>query len=328
MADVARRAGVSHMTVSRVLNEPWRVRAQTRERVESVISELGYRPNAAARSLVTRRSRTVGVVALETTLVGPSGILHGIEEAARDAGYYVSIATAPAFTVDALRSSVARLMESSVDGVVVIAPFRDATEALDALDAGVPAVLVEGLGFRGSPTVAIDQELGGRLVVDHLLQLGHVTVHHISGPPDWTEAEGRVAGWRSALESAGREVPRLVAGDWSAGSGYLAAREMLAGGGVTAIFAANDHMALGALRAAYEAGLRVPADVSVAGFDDVTEAAYYLPPLTTVRQDFAEIGRQAMQLLAGRLARAPLARDDVVLAPSLVIRASTGPFPA
>jgi DNA-binding LacI/PurR family transcriptional regulator len=313
------------MTVSRVLREPWRVSSGTRERVQTAIDELGYRPNFAARSLVTRRSRTIGVVALNTTLFGPAALLHGIEEAACDAGFFVSIASPTQLTAEAVRASVHRLMEQSVDGVVIVAPFRLASPTLDTVIRPVPVVVVEGPPVDGPSSVGVDQELGGRLAVEHLLALGHRTVHHISGPLDWTESDGRVEGWRAALREARRRVPAVEVGDWSAGSGYDGTRALLARGGVTSIFTGNDSMALGALRALSEAGARVPQDVSVVGFDDVPECPYYLPPLTTVRQDFGGMGRQAMRMLALQIAGEAGTPHTVTLAPSLVVRASTGP---
>ena len=325
MIDVARRAGVSHMTVSRVINEPGRVRASTRERVQNAIEELGYRPNTAARSLVTRRSQIIGVVALNLTLFGPASILRGIEEAAREEGFFVSIASVPRLTADALRAAVHRLLNQAVDGIVIIAPFRAASQTLDAVVGPVPVVAVEGFDLDGPLNVAVDQRLGGRLAVEHLLSLGHRTVHHISGPLDWTESEGRVEGWRSALRAARRRVPAVAGGDWSARSGYESMHALLRRGPVTAVFAANDHMALGALHALNEAGLRVPSDVSVVGFDDVPECSHYLPPLTTVRQDFAGMGGQAMRLLAQQIAGAPLDQRAVILDPSLVVRSSSAP---
>ncbi|MGN9812857.1 LacI family DNA-binding transcriptional regulator [Micromonospora sp. BQ11] len=325
MSDVARLAGVSHMTVSRVINEPWRVRAATRERVQAAIETLGYRPNSAARSLVTRKSHTIGVVALNTTLFGPASTLHGLEEAAREAGYFVSVASAQRLTTEDLRASVHRLVDQSVDGIVVIAPLRSAAQVVGALDPSVPAVSVEGVELGVVPCVAVDQHLGARLVVEHLLSLGHRTVHHISGPRDWTEAEARAEGWRSTLRAARRRVPAAVVGDWSARSGYEAARLLADKPDLTALFVANDHMALGALRALQERGLRVPEDVSVVGFDDVPECAYYLPPLTTVRQDFAEIGRQSIRVLVQQMTGETSVPTSHLLAPSLVVRASTAP---
>jgi DNA-binding LacI/PurR family transcriptional regulator len=326
MSDVARLAGVSHMTVSRVLNEPWRVSPPTRDKVEAAIRQLGYRPNSAARSLVTRRSRTIGVVALNTTLFGPASTLHGLEEAARESGYFVSVASATHPTPDALRASVHRLRDQSVDGMVVIAPLKWAAQVLDALESSVPAVL-EGIALGSVPCVAVDHRLGARLVVEHLLSLGHRTVHHICGPLDWVESEARVDGWRAALRDARRRLPAVVVGDWSARSGYEAALALLDKPGMTALFAANDHMALGALRALQERGVRVPEDVSVVGFDDVPESEFYLPPLTTVRQDFAEIGRLSMKILVQQMTEGAPPPESQLLPPALVLRASTAPPP-
>jgi DNA-binding LacI/PurR family transcriptional regulator len=264
-------------------------------------------------------------VALNVTLFGPASILHGIEEAARDEGFFVSIASVPRLTADALRAAVHRLLNQAVDGIVIIAPFRAASQTLDAVVGPVPVVAVERFDLDGPPNVAVNQRLGGRLAVEHLLSLGHRTVHHISGPLGWTESEGRVEGWRSALRAARRRVPAVAVGDWGARSGYDSMHALLRRGAVTAVFAANDHMALGALHALNEAGLRVPGDVSVVGFDDVPECSHYLPPLTTVRQDFADMGRQAMRLLAQQIAGAPLDQRAVILDPSLVVRSSTAP---
>ena len=294
MHDVARLAGVSHMTVSRVLNEPWRVRPATRERVLSAIGELGYRPNSAARSLATRRSRTIGVIALHTTLYGPSSTLHGIEEAARAADYYVSVASAPRSTTEALRESAHRLLAQSVDGVVIIAPVRWSARVVEEIGGSTLVVAVEAAGLAGVPSVGVDQGLGARRAVEHLLGLGHATVHHVAGPVDWNESERRAEGWREALRAARRRIPSLVSGDWTARSGYEATRSLLSSASrsrpMTALFVANDHMALGALRALHEGGLRVPEDVSVVGFDDLPEAAYFTPPLTTVRQEVDVLG--------------------------------------
>ena len=332
MNDVARLAGVSHMTVSRVLNEPWRVRAATRDRVQSAISQLGYQPNSAARSLVTRKSRTIGVVALNTTLFGPASTLHGIEEAARDAGYHVSIASAPRLTTEAVRETVQRLLAQAVDGVAVIAPFRAALQVAEELRGVTPVVATEGLGPGRVASVSIDQALGARLAVEHLLELGHRTVHHISGPVDWLEAEARTDGWRETLRRARRRIPAPAVGTWQARSGYEAALRLTAEPGVTALFVSNDHMALGALRALHERGLHVPRDVSVVGFDDVPESAYFLPPLTTLRQDFAEVGRQTMGLLLSQMTSETLGGSypdpsGPLVEPSLIVRSSTGPPP-
>jgi DNA-binding LacI/PurR family transcriptional regulator len=191
----------------------------------------------------------------------------------------------------------------------------------------VPLVAVQVGGVESRPAVGVDQETGARLATRHLLDLGHRTVHHVTGPADSQEARARIEGWRAELRAAGAPVPGLLTGDWTPSSGYAAGKRLAArvrgGDGVTAIFLANDQMALGLLAALHEEGLSVPGDVSVVGFDDLPEAPYFTPPLTTVRQDFAELGRRGVQLVLARLQGVDLHPDPVP--PTLVVRASTGP---
>ena len=322
LADVAERAGVSQQTVSRVVNGSPAVARRTRERVEVAIQELGYRPNAAARALVTRRSRRIGVVAASSALHGPAMTLLGVQEAAREAGYSVAVVMVrdlqPASVDEALRE----LRGQAVDGAVAIVPEDASQAAVAAAEATFPCVLAPGLDGAGVADAYWGEVAAAREVAVHLLGLGHETVHHLAGPADWAESRSRATGWRTALVEAGRRVPPPVRGDWTAASGYLGGRRLLAAG-ATAIFAGNDHMAIGVVRAVVDSGLTVPGDVSVVGFDDVPEAAYLNPPLTTVHQDFAEIGRRCVHLLLGRLT------DRVVdvggLKPSLVLRSSTAP---
>ncbi|HEY3956527.1 MAG TPA: substrate-binding domain-containing protein [Streptosporangiaceae bacterium] len=328
MADVAKRAGVSHQTVSRVLNDHPNVRPQTRAKVLAVIQELAYRPNAAARTLVTRRTRTLGVICIDTTLYGPASMLYGIEQAASHS-YFVAIASLPALTRRSVLDAVDRFLGQAVEGIIVIAPQTTAVSALSYVPAGVPLVAV-GCGTSSSlASVAIDNAAGAALATRYLLGLGHQTVHQLAGPRSWLDARERIAGWRQALRTAGAAEPALLVGDWSAASGYRAGRELAAADGVTAVLCANDQMAIGLLRAVAEHGKRVPEDISVIGFDDIPESAYFRPPLTTVRQDFGELGRRALDRLLCRIASArsgaPTDKPGswVPVAPELVIRAST-----
>ncbi|MEV0589531.1 LacI family DNA-binding transcriptional regulator [Nonomuraea sp. NPDC050310] len=328
MSDVARLAGVSHQTVSRVLNEHPNVRADTRARVLDAIDQLGYRRNLVARALVTSRSRTLGVVSFDTTLYGPASTMYGIEQAARAAGYFVSIVSLRSIDAEGVREAIGYLTEQGVDGVVVVAPQRSAARALESLPPGMPAVAVEGTHRANVSVVCIDQIEGARLATKHLLDLGHETVWHVSGPSDWLEAEGRLDGWRSALEEAGRPVPEPLTGDWSPKAGYEAGRRLAAMPGVTAVFAANDQMALGVLRALAEAGVRVPEQISVVGFDDIPEAAYLSPPLTTVRQDFDAVGRHCIEVLLRQIdAIGPGTYERLVVRPDFVVRASSATAP-
>ncbi|MBM9506312.1 LacI family DNA-binding transcriptional regulator [Actinacidiphila acididurans] len=336
MTDVAQRAGVSHQTVSRVLSNHPNVRDSTRAEVLRAIEELGYRRNSSARALVTRRTLTLGVVACNPTLFGPASTLFGLEEAARGEGYLVSAVTLRQFTPKALEEAIDHLSNWGVEGIVVIVPHRAAVAALAELRLPFPVVTVEGGHSLPIPGVSVDQELGGRLVTDHLLAAGHSTVWHVAGPGDWLEAGARVAGWRAALEEAGAEVPEPLVGDWTPLSGYRAGQELAGratagrargrGPEVSAVFVANDQMALGVMRALREAGLSVPGRVAVAGFDDIPESEFFAPPLTTVRQDFAAVGQASIRLLVSRLEAATAqAGDDerVVIEPRLIVRGST-----
>jgi len=328
MSDVARLAGVSHQTVSRVINDSRHVRAETRERVEVAMRQLDYRPNSVARALVTGRSKTLGVVSFDTTLYGPASTLYGIERAAHDAGYFITIASLERLDRASVLEAIERLRMQGVDGILVIAPQEGGARALLQAPGGVPLVALEAGPHDVVPLASVDQFAGARLATEHLLALGHRTVWHLSGPQGWPEATDRVRGWRDALEAAGAALPPALEGDWSARSGHELALRLVDDPNVTAIFVANDQMALGALRALHESGRRIPRDVSVVGFDDIPEAPYFTPPLTTVRQDFDEMGRRGLRLLLDTISApdGPPAHHEVV--PELVVRASSGPPPA
>lgn len=325
MRDVARLAGVSHQTVSRVLNEHPSVRQETRTRVLEAMQALNYRRNLAARTLATRRSATLGIIGFETTLFGPASMLYAIEDAARSAGYFVSIATVRDLERRSVLDAVDWLCQQSVEGIVAIAPKPAVTNALVQVPANLACVGVGGGAHEAVPTVQIDNAAGARLATQHLLDLGHSTVHHVAGPSDWPEAQERVEGWRSTLYAAGAVVPPVHPGNWSAKSGYEQGQILAQDPTVTAIFCANDQTALGVLRALHEAGRRVPDEVSVVGFDDIPESGYFLPPLTTVRQDFAELGRRSLAVLLDQISQDAGTRplEHVLLAPELIFRAST-----
>ncbi|MGI5241279.1 LacI family DNA-binding transcriptional regulator [Dactylosporangium sp. CA-139066] len=328
MNDVARLAGVSHQTVSRVLNDHPSVSPATRERVLEAVRQLNYRPNAMARGLAGRRSRVVGVVSFDTILYGPASTLLGIERAARAAGYGVSIVTLERVDHAGMVSALSALADQSVAGVVVIAPQTAAVAALHNMPLGMAAVAVETDAGGEVPAISVDQVTGARLAVRHLLDLGHRKVWHLSGPRDWLETHGRIEGWRLTLEEAGLPAPPIMTGDWSARSGYDAGLELAARDDVTAVFAGNDQMALGMMRAFHERGIRVPDDVSIVGFDDIPEAEFLSPPLTTIRQDFDEVGRRCIAALL-RLIEADLREGpdrpspDPRVAPTLILRRST-----
>lgn len=327
MADVGRLAGVSHQTVSRVINGSRHVRPETRERVLEAMRELGYSPNPVARALVTGRSQMLGVVSFDTTLYGPASTLLGIERAAHEAGYFIVVASLEALDRASVTDAVSRLSRQGVDGVLVIAPHQDASDALLHVPPDIPLVAVEAGPAGTVPLVAVDQYAGAVSATRHLLDLGHETVWHIAGPSDWLEARQRREGWRATLEAAGLEPPPPLIGDWSARAGYDLGRRLSADRSVTAVFVANDQMALGVLRAMHEAGRRIPRDVSVVGFDDVPEAPYFTPPLTTVRQDFDEVGTRSLRLLVRTIQAGKRIASDSRVAPQLVLRASTAVAP-
>jgi DNA-binding LacI/PurR family transcriptional regulator len=327
MEDVADVAGVSHQTVSRVLNGFPKIRPATRDRVLAAIEELGYRRNTAARTLVTRRSGTIGVITVDMNHFGPASIMLGLESASRAAGYGLSLAGLPEVSATSLRKAVDQVLGQGVEAVVMIVAHQAAITLAQSLHIGVPLVLVEGDLSATPLTAGVDQIAGARLATNHLLDLGHQSVLHLPGPADWLEAAARREGWQMALEERGRPVPALmVEGDWTSRSGYQASRAMLSECRPTAVFAANDQMALGLLRALHEAGLRVPEDVSVVGFDDLPESGYFTPPLTTVRQDFGELGQRIMNLVL-RVLAGELNASEPLVEPMLIVRSSTSAPP-
>jgi DNA-binding LacI/PurR family transcriptional regulator len=326
MMDVARLAGVSHQTVSRVLNDHPSVRDETRRRVEEAIGQLDYRRNTVARALATHRTHTLGLVSVDAAQYGPEHAIFGLEEAARAAGYFVNFASLREVTSSAMREALNHLVNASVDGIVVIAPVRSVVEAVHRQRPDIPLVMVEAGHHPEASGVVVDQAAGARLATRHLLDLGHRTVMHVRGPQDWVEAEARERGWLAELSRAQRPIIDSLAGDWSPRSGYDAGQLIARRQDVTAVFAANDQMSLGIMRALHEAGRTVPDDVSIVGFDDIAEAGYFHVPLTTVRQDFAEVGKRCIErllaLINGR--EVPV---QTAIRPELIVRASTGPPP-
>nr|WP_024286838.1 LacI family DNA-binding transcriptional regulator [Cellulomonas sp. KRMCY2] len=323
MSDVAAVAGVSHQTVSRVLNGHPSVRPETRQRVLDAIAALGYRRNTAARALVTRRTGTIGVLTSGSALFGPTSTLIAVEGAARDAGMFVSVATVARWEAQGMHEVLEHFMSQGVEGVVVIAAHDEAIEAVQAFDAPIPVVMVGPKDLPGRlHSVAVDQYAGARLATRHLLDLGHTQVTHLAGPVDWLDARARVRGWQDELAEAGITAGDPIGGDWTAGRGYDVGLRLLDGVLPTAVFAANDQLALGLLRAFAEAGVRVPGDVSVVGFDDVDGSANFFPPLTTVRQEFGALGRRCMKLLLGAIAGDAVQPE--LIEPRLVVRASSG----
>ncbi|MEU9454110.1 LacI family DNA-binding transcriptional regulator [Streptomyces sp. NPDC048277] len=330
--DVARLAGVSQKTVSRVFNDEPYVSEDVRRRVLDAAEQLGYRRNSAARALASGRTRSIGVVTLGTALYGPASLLMGVERVVRDTGYALRVVNTVEGDPAGISGAVDSLLDQGVDGIVISEPIDEQADGTDVpLQIDVPVLVMGPPPPVAAPTVLTagdGADLMARTATEHLLALGHRTVHHLAGPQRWYAARDRLEGWRAALTAQDREVPAAVGGDWSAASGYAAGRRFAADERVTAVFSANDDMAIGLIRALAEAGRRVPEDVSVVGFDDIPVAAYVTPPLTTVRQPFDAVAQEGLKRLVHAIenpAADPLPPSSAPV--DLIVRASTAPPP-
>ncbi|MGB4778643.1 LacI family DNA-binding transcriptional regulator [Microbacterium sp.] len=325
--DVARVAGVSAQTVSRVATGKDVVRPATRDRVVRAMQQLGYRPNSAARALKAGRYRTIGVIMFSLSSYGNMRTLDAIAAEATAAGYAITLIPLAAATQSVVSGAFARLGEQAVDGIIIVIEAHVLSEAEIDVPTGMPVVVVDSSARYEVPVVDTDQAQGARLATAHLLELGHETVWHVSGPEDSYSAQRRRDSWRRTLEEAGAPVPEPIVGDWSPAAGRRAGELLLRRSDATAVFASNDQMALGLLHAFHEAGRRVPQDISVVGFDDMPEAADFWPALTTVRQHFDRVGQAALHaLLEAVEGGSPRGRE--LVATELVVRSSSAPPPA
>ncbi|CAN5549857.1 LacI family DNA-binding transcriptional regulator [soil metagenome] len=322
--DVARLAGVSHQTVSRVLNDLPNVRPATRARVESAIAQLRYSPSPAARALVTRRTRTIGLIAPGNQQYGPASITTHFNFAARAARYSVDTVLSLDNDPANIRALVESLLRQRVDAIVLIVVDVSELDVVRGLEVGIPLIAVAASARHAASIVSIDQYRGARNAVRHLIELGHTRVLHLAGPPVSPDAIERVRGWRDEVSAHRLEIVEPLHGDWSATSGYELTKQLQVRAG-DAVFVSNDHMAIGLMSALREAGLVVPDDVSVVGFDDLPESAYLSPPLTTVRQDFAALGGLIMQKVLIAVEEPDSATESTPLATTLVVRGSTRP---
>jgi Transcriptional regulators len=336
--EVAALAGVSRQTVSRVANGHPNIRESTKQRVQAAMDELQFRPNRAARMLSTSRSNTIGILASSASrLFGPASSIDAVENAARDAGFFVTIAHIASLTADEIGAALDHLMAQAVEGIVVVAPQAAVLDAMREVAIAVPSLTLHGVagdadvsragdGASGAEGVFVDQVLGARLATRHLVELGHRTIAHVAGPEDWAEANARRGGFLAELEGTGVRAIVTEPGDWTSASGAAIGARLAADAAITAVFSSNDQMALGVMHAFRRAGRSVPSDVSVVGFDDIPEAAFFAPPLTTVRQDFAELGRRCVRMLLAEIDGSEPAVDAAV-EPRLVVRESTRGFP-
>ncbi|MGW2277745.1 LacI family DNA-binding transcriptional regulator [Streptomyces sp. NPDC001770] len=327
MADVARVTGVSSQTVSRVSNGFPGVNEETRRQVLAAMKDLGYRPNSAARALKRGEFRTIGVITFTLSTTGNVRTLEAIATSAAHEGYAVTLLPVAVPTQDEVRGAFSRLGELAIDAAIVIMEVHLLDEARLSLPPHVKVVVADSDAGDRYSVVDTDQAGGTRDAVNHLLSLGHRTVWHLAGPEGSYAAQRRADAWRSALEDEGRVPPLLVRGDWSAESGYRAGLRIAEQAECTAVFAANDQMALGLLRALHERGRRVPEDVSVVGFDDISEAGSFQPPLTTVHQDFAEVGRRCVEGVLHQMRQSGPGHGTTLVPTRLVLRESTAPPP-
>jgi DNA-binding LacI/PurR family transcriptional regulator len=326
--DVARVAGVSHQTVSRLLKGGSGIRPDNRERIEQALKELDYRPNMAARSLATNRSHRIGALVYEMVEMGPSRIIQGATEAAREAGYLLDIVSLDPRDHGAIEDAVSLLAGQHLAGILAYAPTEEVKRVIARYKFAVPIhVDTEEDDLIPGHEISLNGH-GLRILVDHLIELGHRRFFHISGPAEWLSAGNRHAAYDLALAAQGLLSVGALAGDWSAASGYEAALRIPLDQGITALVVGNDQMALGALRALSERGVKVPDDMSVVGFDDLPESRFFQPPLTTVRLDFELQGRLAVQRLLRLIGDADALPPTRGVLPELKIRQSSGPVRA
>jgi DNA-binding LacI/PurR family transcriptional regulator len=321
--DVARLAEVSHQTVSRVVKGHTNIGPDIRERVEAAISALDYKPNMAARSLATNRSQRIGALVYEIVEVGPNKIMQGASDAAREAGYLLDIVTLDPTSDLAIQQAVSLINQQMLAGILVFAPTDRVLAAVRHARFAIPVfVETDAPAGTGAPTL---NEQGVGLLVDHLVELGHRRFFHIAGPADWLAARNRESAFEAGMRRHGVHSVATVRGNWTSQSGYAAGMSMPLDQGITAVVAANDQQALGAIAALSERSVRVPEDVSVVGFDDIPEARFFRPALTTVSVDFDRQGRAAFDRLLEMIRGDAAVADHPAARPQLFLRASSAP---
>jgi DNA-binding LacI/PurR family transcriptional regulator len=322
--DVARLAKVSHQTVSRVLNNNPSIRPETKSRVLKAMASLDYRPNQAARALATSKTKMLGILASDTDFTGPASMVHEMERAARAQGYFVVSCGIDPTDVESVKEGIEHLQSLGIEGLAVVTPHVNAVQYVRENVAGIPVVTLDSMYRMDELSVSVDNFTGASLATQHLIDLGHSRILHISGPKDWYESTTRAAGYTSTMLNANL-TPMVLDGDWEISTGFSLGSELdIVGKSITAVFLANDRMAMGFLHAMRLRQISVPSDISVVGFDDMEEANYCWPPLTTMKQDFKALGDRAMQLLLQELqgtAYQTLER----LVPEMILRESTAP---
>ena len=332
--EVASVAGVSTQTVSRVINERPDVSPGTRQRVQEIIKELNYQPSALARSLISQRSHTLGVVTAGLRYIGPSRTLSGITSAAEEAGYSLLLKELPSFDAHDVTPIFQAFMSRHVDGIIWAVPEIGENRKWinnSSPDLEIPLVFLTMEPQENISVVSIDNYLGGRLAMSHLFEQGYRKIGHISGPLDWWESRQRMAAWKDSLKDAGFEVKdsHVVEGNWSSASGALAVEKLFDQyPDLDSIFVANDQMALSAIQFFWEKGLHIPEDVGIVGFDNIAESAFFYPALTTIQQDQHNVAKLAVvEILkiieAGWQEQDPVAPQSIILPPTLIVRQSS-----
>ncbi len=332
--EVAAASGVSTQTISRVINERPDVSPETRKRVQEVINKLGYRPSALARSLIRRRSHTLGVVTAGLNYTGPSRTLNGITAAVEQAGYALLLKELPRFDANSNEPIFQALVSRHVDGIIwavqEVGENRNWINKL-ALDFDIPIIYLTMEPRENISVVSINNYVGERLAMSHLLEQGYKHIGHISGPLEWWEARQRMKAWKDALQEGGVEFREdfWVEGNWSSASGTRAAEKLFEQyTDMDAILVANDQMALGAMQIAHQKGLRIPQDIGITGFDNLPESAFFGPPLTTVNHDQYNLGKLAVEEIikiieSGWDEEVPTQPKSIILEPALIVRASS-----
>ncbi len=331
--EVAKTAGVSTQTVSRVINDRPDVSPETRERIQQIIADLNYQPSALARSLIQQRSYTLGVVTAGLKFLGPSRTLNGITSMAGQLKYSLLLEEQPHFDMEDIRPLLQNLLSHHVDGIVWAVPeIGDNRRWVDEImqDVPVPVVFLTMQARPGVTIISVDNYAGGVLATRHLLEQGYRHIGHISGPQEWWEARQRRQAWQETLQEAGIGVEdgHCREGNWSSSSGETAFEQLLESyPQMDAVFAANDQMALAVMHVAMRRGLRVPEDLAVVGYDNFAESAYFWPSLTTINYNHHELGRQAveevvMQIEASRR-KEQVEPQTILLLPNLVLRGSS-----
>ncbi|WP_052460686.1 LacI family DNA-binding transcriptional regulator [Microbacterium gorillae] len=318
--DVANAAGVSHQTVSRLLKGEG-IRPANRERIVQALDELGYRPNMAARSLATSRSRRIVAFVQDMSLFGPGAVLQGATTEARRAGYILDVVTLDVTDRGAIEDAIADVNGQDIAGILALALTDEMGAAFAAAHFRVPVFIDTAVGYDVGARAAVQNVRGIDMIIDHLVGQGHRDFFFISGPRGWWVARHRQSAYDAAIKRHGVHSHGTVAGDWTAASGYAGARQAMRTHGVTALVCANDHMAMGAILALSEAGISIPDDLSVTGFDDVPESSFLRPPLTTVRLDLAAQGRGAFRELLAVIDGEPEQPERIAV--ELLVREST-----